>query len=158
MVEGADGILDLARLRAMSESGQLADKVVRRAGSDVALTADELSSLIGPVSAPPVSTPPVMASYPRAANQPMPPSDDPMRYVLPTNPSFWALISGYIGLGAVLCVPAPFAIITGILGLRDIKKNPHRDGKGRAWFGIIMGILGTIGLIAIGIISLIQSK
>lgn len=77
--------------------------------------------------------------------------------LIPVNVSPWALASGYLGLFAVLLVPAPLALLTGILALRDIKNNPKRAGKGRAIFGIIMGSLCSIGLIAL-IISLLTAQ
>lgn len=37
----------------------------------------------------------------------------------------------------------------GILAVRDIGRHPDKHGMGRAVFGIIMGALGTIALLAI---------
>ena len=42
---------------------------------------------------------------------------------------------------------APFALITGILAVLDIKKNPEKHGMGRAIFGIVMGTLFSIILV-----------
>ena len=47
----------------------------------------------------------------------------------------------------MICIAAPFALVIGILAVRDIKKNPKKHGLGRAWFGIIMGALGTVGFV-----------
>lgn len=69
--------------------------------------------------------------------------------LLPINVSPMALVSGYLGLFSVLLLPAPFAILTGVLALRDIKNNPKRSGKARAIFGIFMGIICSIGMIAL---------
>jgi hypothetical protein len=33
------------------------------------------------------------------------------------------------------------------MALRDLKRHPHLQGAGRAWFGIIMGSLGTVLLL-----------
>lgn len=75
-------------------------------------------------------------------------ADDPtMRMLIPVGRSAWAIISGYLGLLSVLMVPGPFAILTGILAIREMKRNPKKHGMGRAVFGIVMGILGTIGLV-----------
>jgi hypothetical protein len=52
-------------------------------------------------------------------------------------------------------VPAPFALLTGILAVVDIRKHSEKHGMGRAVFGIVMGALGTIGLMAVIITSLI---
>ncbi|MEI8281758.1 MAG: DUF4190 domain-containing protein, partial [Armatimonadota bacterium] len=69
-----------------------------------------------------------------------------------------ALLAGYLGLGSVLLIFAPFALAAGILGLRDIKANPTKTGKGRAWFGIIMGTLGCSVIILIIVLSIAQRK
>jgi len=69
--------------------------------------------------------------------------DDTLKWVVPIGRSGWAIAAGYLGLFAVLIVPAPLALLTGILGLRAIKKHPEKLGKGRAWFGIIAGAIGT---------------
>jgi len=76
--------------------------------------------------------------------------DDPgMRLLLPVGRSPWAIIAGYLGLISVLILPAPFALGFGVLAAIDIKKHPEKHGMGRAIFGIIMGVQGSIGLIAI---------
>jgi hypothetical protein len=89
-------------------------------------------------------------------------NDDPgqnaaMRMLLPVGRSGYAIAAGYLGLFAVLLFAAPFALIFGILGVRDIKKNPLRHGMGRSVFGIVMGSLGTIGLVAIAVPFLMQN-
>ena len=72
------------------------------------------------------------------------PGEDPsLRMILPVGVSGWAIAAGYLGLFSVLGIFAPFALLTGILALRDIAAHPQRHGKGRALFGIIMGVLGT---------------
>lgn len=74
--------------------------------------------------------------------------DDPViRMILPVGRSGWAIAAGYMGLFAVLLVPAPLALILGIVALNDIKNNPKKLGKGRAIFGLVMGILGTVLLV-----------
>jgi hypothetical protein len=75
--------------------------------------------------------------------------------LLPIGRSGWAIASGYLGLFSVLFVPAPFALLTGILAVVDIRKHSEKHGMGRAVFGIVMGALGTIGLMAVIITSLI---
>jgi hypothetical protein len=80
--------------------------------------------------------------------------DDPaMRMILPVGLSGWAIAAGYLGLISVLCIPAPFALIAGILAIREMRRNPKKHGMGRAIFGIVMGSIGTVGLV-IGLISL----
>lgn len=73
--------------------------------------------------------------------------DDPIvRMVLPVGRSGWAIAAGYLGLFSFLVLPAPLALLTGILAVRDIRQHPHRHGMGRAIFGIVMGVLGTVVL------------
>jgi hypothetical protein len=76
--------------------------------------------------------------------------DDPaMRLLLPVGLSGWAIVAGYLGLISVLAVPAPFAVLTGILAIREMRRNPKKHGMGRAVFGIVMGSFGTILLLLI---------
>jgi hypothetical protein len=70
-----------------------------------------------------------------------------MRMILPVGLSGWAIASGYLALFSVLCLPAPFALWTGILAVREIKRNPKKHGMGRATFGIVMGSIGTVCLL-----------
>ena len=70
-----------------------------------------------------------------------------MRMLLPVDRSGLAIVAGYLGLFSVICIAAPFALVIGILAVRDIKKNPKKHGLGRAWFGIITGALGTVGFV-----------
>ena len=72
--------------------------------------------------------------------------------LLPVGRSLWAIVAGYLGLISVLLVPAPFALITGIIAIRDMRRNPKLRGMGRAVFGIVMGSLGTIGLLLAAIL------
>lgn len=78
---------------------------------------------------------------------PVPPTDmgqDPlMRAILPVGRSGWAIAAGYLGLFSVLLVFAPFALLTGVLAVVDIRRHPKRHGMGRAVFGIVMGLLFT---------------
>ncbi|HJZ54471.1 MAG TPA: DUF4190 domain-containing protein [Gemmataceae bacterium] len=84
--------------------------------------------------------------------------DDPaMRYLLPVNTSVLAILAGYAGLFAVLCVPAPIALVLGILALVQLKKNPELHGHGRAIFAIVMGIIFTLPLPFI-LIALLTQK
>lgn len=86
-----------------------------------------------------------------------PPGADPMqgehepgvglRLLLPVSRSALSIIAGYLGLAALLLYPAPLALIFGWLALRELKTNPRLHGKGRAWFGVVMGVLGSLGLI-----------
>jgi len=69
-----------------------------------------------------------------------------LEHVLPVHTSIWAIAAGYLGLFSVLLIFAPFALICGIVALKMLKKNPGARGHVRAWLGIVMGGLGSIGL------------
>lgn len=70
------------------------------------------------------------------------------RFVLPQGRPGSAIASGYLGLLSLF----PFigfplgigAIITGVIALRTLRKNPELIGRGRAWFGLIVGSIGTL--------------
>jgi hypothetical protein len=66
-----------------------------------------------------------------------------MRMLLPVGRSFWAIAAGYLGLFSLLIIPAPLALICGIMAVREIRRNPDKHGMGRAVFGIMMGGIGT---------------
>ncbi len=67
-----------------------------------------------------------------------------MRILLPVGRSGWAIAAGYAGLFALLFFPAPVALILGIVGILDIKKNPEKHGMGRCIFAVIMGVLFSL--------------
>lgn len=71
------------------------------------------------------------------------------RMLVPVDRSGMAIAAGYLALFSVLGVFAPLALLCGILGLKDIKNNPDKHGKGRCWFGIIMGTIFSIIMILI---------
>jgi hypothetical protein len=76
-------------------------------------------------------------------------ADDPaMRWVLPVGQSVWAIISGYLGLiSLAACFLGPFAVITGIIAVAEMRRNPRLSGWGRAIIGIVLGALGSLGLV-----------
>ena len=66
--------------------------------------------------------------------------DDPtIRALLPVGRSPWAIWAGYLGLFSLLVFPAPLALVTGLVAVWDIRRNPERHGMGRAVFAIVMG-------------------
>ncbi len=87
---------------------------------------------------------PTAIGAPKGSSQ----SDAALRMMLPVGRSGYAIAAGYLALFSVLIVFAPFALIFGVLGVLDIKKKPEKHGLGRAWFGIIMGALGSVVLVA----------
>src|SRR5262245_43635299 len=92
--------------------------------------------------------------------RPKDPGDDlGMRLLLPVGRSGWAIVSGYLGLFSFACFPmAPFAFITGWLAIREMRRDPKKHGMGRAVFGIIMGVLGSIALAAVIIYFVAESQ
>ena len=81
----------------------------------------------------------------RSSSQtPHPEADLGMRMLLPVGRSGWAIAAGYLGLFSVLCLPAPFAILVAGIAIWDIRNHPEKHGMGRAMFGLVMGILGTL--------------
>jgi hypothetical protein len=104
----------------------------------------------------PPPLPPLDASIPYAARASLasqfPPPPDlgesaGMRMLLPVGRSGLAIAAGYLGLFSFLVIPAPIALIISVLAIRDIKRNPKIHGMGRAIFGLVAGILGTIALV-----------
>lgn len=73
-----------------------------------------------------------------------------IRMLIPVGLSGWAIAAGYLGLVSLLLIPAPFALLTGILAIREIRRNPKKHGMGRSIFGIVMGGLFTPILLIAG--------
>jgi hypothetical protein len=46
-----------------------------------------------------------------------------------------------------LIVPAPLALVLGLVAIRDLRNNPKKHGMGRAVFGLIVGVVGTALLV-----------
>lgn len=76
-----------------------------------------------------------------------------MRMLMPMGRSVWAIAAGYLGLFSLVVLPAPLALIVSIIAILDIQKSKGTEkrkyGMGRAIFGLIMGILGTVVLLLI---------
>jgi hypothetical protein len=74
--------------------------------------------------------------------------DEPVRWLIPIDRSGWSIASGYCGLLA--CFPligllfGIVAVITGVLALSHMKRNPELGGQGRAIFGLIAGSLAGL--------------
>lgn len=67
---------------------------------------------------------------------------------LPVGRPVSAIVAGYAALFAILPVfGLPFAIaawVCGWMALKKIKAEPHLAGRGRAWFGVVVGVLMTL--------------
>ena len=76
-------------------------------------------------------------------------NDSALKMILPIGRSGLAIAAGYAGLFAFLLFPAPIALILSILAIYDLKHHPGKLGMVRAVFGLIVGALGTIALLAL---------
>ena len=79
--------------------------------------------------------------------RPAPPDlgeDAVVRMLIPVGRSGWAIAAGYAGLFAVLFLPAPIALVLGLVAIWDLRKHPKKHGLGRAIFGLVMGAIFTV--------------
>ena len=70
--------------------------------------------------------------------------DDVDRFLMPVGRPASAIAAGYLGLFSVLPFFGLLAIVVSLKALRTLKRQPHLLGRGRAWFGLVMGILTTL--------------
>mgnify|MGYP006113823535 CR=1 FL=1 len=79
--------------------------------------------------------------------------DAGMRLLIPVGRSGWAIAAGYLGLFGLVIFPAPLALIVSIIAIMDIRKSKDTEspkyGMGRAIFGLIVGIIGTLVLLVL---------
>ena len=66
------------------------------------------------------------------------------RMMLPVGRPGSAIAAGYLGLFSVLPFFGIVAIVVSLLALRTLRRNPKLSGRGRAYFGLIMGSLMTL--------------
>lgn len=66
------------------------------------------------------------------------------RLMVPFGRPVSAIVAGYLGLFSLLPIFGIIAIIVSLVAFRTLKRNPHLHGRGRAWFGLIMGIVTTV--------------
>lgn len=76
------------------------------------------------------------------------------RLLAPVGRPASAIAAGYLGLFSVLPFFGIAAIVVSLFALRTLKRNPRLSGRGRAWFGLIMGALMTM-IYAIPIVLMI---
>jgi hypothetical protein len=154
-----------AELRRMAQAGELPPAtLVWRAGMPqwqpawqatdfFPAAVSEVPPPLPPTMPPPGAfAPPVAYAtlYPYGAPPRKDIGDDPaMRLLLPVGRSPWAIVAGYLGLFSFVVLPAPLALVFSLIAISDLRKNPSQHGMGRAVFGLVMGILGTVALAAI---------
>lgn len=84
--------------------------------------------------------------------------DAGMRLLMPVGRSLWAIAAGYAGLFSFIILPGPIALILALLAIRDIQRSKAagapKYGMGRAIFGLVMGILATLVLVGMIVVSL----
>ena len=77
------------------------------------------------------------------------------RFIVPGGRPASAIAAGYLGLFSLLPFFGIFAIIVSLVAFRDLKQNPQLHGRGRAWFGLVMGIVTTVAYMISIIVALI---
>lgn len=146
------GEFELPQLRQMLDAGVLLPTDhAWTAGMQEWQTLAALFPAMSPPALPPraPATPPPAPAAPSVPPAPAGQPSAPNSFVallVPLGRSGWSILAGYLGLFSVLVLPAPFAILCGVLAIKDIRKNPHKLGLVRAWFGIIAGSIGLITL------------
>lgn len=154
------GPVSLDALKQMCATGQVRPSdLVWSEGMPTWQPAGKISGLIAPGSIPPPLPGVANASavgYATPAGYGVAPprlgDDAGTRWLLPVGRSPWAIVAGYMGLFSVLLLPAPLALVFGVIAIRDIRRHPERRGMGRAVFGIVMGLICTVllGIVLIG--------
>lgn len=77
------------------------------------------------------------------------PQDAALRWILPVGRTGLSVAAGYLGLVAlVFFFLAPASLVVGLLALRGLRGS-SLGGRGRAWFAVVVGALGTAGLLAL---------
>src|SRR5437870_2710485 len=112
------GPVDLNTLKSLIAAGQLASTdMVWRDGMPSWAPAQRVPDLFPQGIAEPPPLPPAPLGY----ATPQPPrelgDDAGIRLLIPVGRSIWAIAAGYLGLFAVLLIPAPFALIVSILAI-----------------------------------------
>jgi hypothetical protein len=79
------------------------------------------------------------------------------RMLMPVDRPISAIAAGYLGLMSLLPFFGVLAIVFGVYALSVLKKDPKLIGRGRAYFGIVMGILFTL-LYGLAILAAIMGQ
>jgi hypothetical protein len=98
-----------------------------------------------PAAAAPAPRP---AAYTRPAARPAASALQGWVFV-PAGWSGWAVASGYLALLSILGYPAIASVIVSLIALFDLRRHPEKRGQRRAWFGLVMGALGTVAVVLI---------
>jgi len=138
------------QLKELAGSGQLQPgDLVWQAGMPQWAPAGNVPGLFGD-AIPPIAVPGYPGSLPPRADIGQ---DAGIRMLIPVGRSGWAIAAGYLGLFSFVVLPAPIALVVALIAISDIRKHPEKHGMGRAIFGLVMGILGTVAL-AFGLVAM----
>lgn len=96
--------------------------------------------------------PPTPVLPPPPGYQPYLPGPAAPAWLLPDHVAPLAIAAGYAGLLCFVILPGPVAFVLGVLALRDLQAHPSRRGKVRAVFGLVMGFLATLVIIAVALL------
>ncbi len=104
---------------------------------------------------PHVAQAPAAAGYLGYGNPPQQPAqrERGLEALVPVNRTGLSIAAGYLGLFAIALIPAPVALAVSIFALRELRTKPDVGGRGRSWFGLVMGALGTVALV----VTVVQS-
>jgi Domain of unknown function (DUF4190) len=84
------------------------------------------------------------------------------RLLLPVGRPASAIAAGYLGLVSFFpllgILTGVLAVVFGRMALRQIERDPSLLGQGRAWFGIIAGVLFGLGQVVVIVLIIIASK
>jgi hypothetical protein len=66
------------------------------------------------------------------------------RMLTPAGRPASAIAAGYLGLFSLIPPVGIVSLIVSVIALRNLKRNPELLGRGRAWFGFVMGLIMTL--------------
>ncbi len=100
---------------------------------------------------------PSYGAVPYGAIPPTAERPDPLHWVVPVGRRGWAIAAGYVAIVAAFCwLLAPIALGMGIWALVDINRHGG-NGKGRAWFAVAVGGVGSLLLLLVAISAISSS-
>lgn len=149
------GPFDDHELRRLADEGKLAPSDLvcdTEGGSWVTASSVRPMYFHSVASSLPSAPPPPLPLPPILRPQPVQPQnagaiDPALGMLVPLGVDPMALIAGYVGLFSIVLVPAPVALLLGLMALGRLKADPKARGAVRAWFAVIAGVIGSIGLL-----------
>jgi len=83
-------------------------------------------------------------SSPKSKSRKEPIPHTGVEFLIPINRTGWSIAAGYMGLFSILPFFGFISIFISGVAFYDFKRHPERHGRGRAVFGLVMGILSTL--------------